>query len=364
MNNIKGGKVVDSGGYGCLFIPPLTCKGKNTKKKNVISKLMPKRVAEREHKTNIKLHKILSKIPNWKHYFIFSIKSCFPKKLTKKDLKLFNKKCKTLTRKKYTKKTINSRIEDLKILQFPYGGKTLENYIYVNVTNNFDLFSELNNNLINLLKNAIIPMNNNNVYHLDIKDTNILVGDTNKLKLIDWGLSDIITKELPQHLHNKSVQFNYPFTSILLNTAFLKELIEFMKKNEKEKNLVLFIKNYYNDEISLSYGDGHFEYLKEVFGQFSNNKNPHDVVFNFCANSILQHTKNGVFDHRSYFEKTFLKNVDIWGFLSIYMSFLLFKTKNLGKIKENIENLLFKHLFNNYTTIDIQDLYNDLQKIS
>ena len=93
MNNIKGGKVVDSGGYGCLFIPPLTCKGKNTKKKNVISKLMPKRVAEREHKTNMKIHKILSKIPNWKHYFIFSIKSCFPKKLTKKDLKLFNKKC-------------------------------------------------------------------------------------------------------------------------------------------------------------------------------------------------------------------------------------------------------------------------------
>ena len=245
MNNIKGGKVVDSGGYGCLFIPPLTCKGKNTKKKNVISKLMPKRVAEREHKTNMKIHKILSKIPNWKHYFIFSIKSCFPKKLTKKDLKLFNKKCKTLTRKSFTKKTINSRIDDLKILQFPYGGKTLENYIYVNVTNNFDSFSEVNNNLINLLKNAIIPMNNNNVYHLDIKDTNILVGDTNKLKLIDWGLSDIITKELPQHLHNKSVQFNYPFTSILLNTAFLKKLIEFMKKNEKEKNLVLFIKNLY-----------------------------------------------------------------------------------------------------------------------
>ena len=73
--------------------------------------------------------------------------------------------------------------------------------------------------------------------------------------------------------------------------------------------------------------------------------------------------KNGVFDHSTYFEKTFLKNVDIWGFLSIYLSFLLIKTKNLGKIKKNIENLLFKHLFNNYTTIDIQDLYNDLQKI-
>ena len=36
-----------------------------------------------------------------------------------------------------------------------------------------------------------------------------------------------------------------------------------------EKKLVLFIKNYFDDEISLLYGDGHFEYLKEVFGHFS-----------------------------------------------------------------------------------------------
>ena len=363
MNYIKGGKVVDSGGYGCLFVPPLLCKGDNTKKKNIISKLMTKRLANREHKNNINIQKKLSSIPDWKHYFIFSIKSCIPKKLTKKDLKQFNKKCKTLTKKKYTKKTINSKIQDLKILQFPYGGKTLENYIYLHIANNFNLFVELNNNLINLLKNGIIPMNNKNVFHFDIKDTNILVGDTNKLKLIDWGLSDIVTKELPQHIYNKSVQFNYPFTSILLNTSFLKKLIEFMKKNEKEKNLVLFIKNYYNDEISLLYGDGHFEYLKEVFSHFTSNKNPHDIVFKFCANSILQHMKNGIFDHRTYFEKIFIKNVDIWGFLSIYMSFLLIKSKNIDKFKENIEKMLFKHLFNNYTTIDMEDLYLDLQKL-
>ena len=364
MNNIKGGKVVDSGGYGCLFVPPLLCKGKNTKRKNVISKLMQKRLADREHKNNINIQKKVSSIPDWKHYFIFSITSCIPKKLTKKDLKQFNKKCKTLTRKKYTKKTINSRIDDLKILQFPYGGKTLENYIYIHIANNLNLFDELNNNLINLLKNGIIPMNNKNVYHFDIKDTNILVGDTNKLKLIDWGLSDIITKEVPQHIYNKSVQFNYPFTSILLNTKFLKKLIGHLKTNgNDEGKLILFITKYYNDEISTSYGDGHFEYLKEVFSRFTSNKNPHDIVFKFCANSILQHMKNGLFDHRAYFEKTFIKNVDIWGFLSIYMSFLLIKTPKMEKIKENIENLLFKHLFNNYTTINIQDLYNDLQKI-
>ena len=37
MNKIKGGKVVDSGGYGCLFVPPLKCKGDNPNTKNIIT---------------------------------------------------------------------------------------------------------------------------------------------------------------------------------------------------------------------------------------------------------------------------------------------------------------------------------------
>lgn len=362
--NIKGGEVIDSGGYGCLFVPPLQCKTNNNRKKNIISKLMPQKNAEREHKNNQKIHKLVSKIPNWKHHFIFSIQYCTPKKLTKKDLKQFNKKCKTLYKKKYTKKTINARIDNLKILQFPYGGKTLESYIYQTVKYDNDTFSNLNNNLINLLKNGIVPMNNIKVYHLDIKDTNILIGDEQKLKLIDWGLSAVINKELPYHIYNKSVQFNYPFTSILLNTMFLKDLIEYMNTNGDDvSSLTLFIQNYFDDNISPSYGDGHFEYLEEIFSKFTNNKNPRDIVFSFCANSIIQHMKNGVFDHRTYFEKTFIKNADIWGFLSIYMSFLLVKIKNIENIHKNIEKILFKYLFNNYKIINIDSLYMDLQKI-
>ena len=69
--NIKGGKVIDSGGYGCLFVPPLKCKSKNTNTKNIISKLMTQKNAEREYNNNKKIHKLVSKIPNWKHYFIF-----------------------------------------------------------------------------------------------------------------------------------------------------------------------------------------------------------------------------------------------------------------------------------------------------
>jgi len=41
------------------------------------------------------------------------------------------------------------------------------------------------------LTNGIVPMNNANIYHCDIKETNVLVdkqGGNIKTRLIDWGL--------------------------------------------------------------------------------------------------------------------------------------------------------------------------------
>ena len=35
----KGGKMIDSGGYGCVFYPALLCKNKTTRR-NGVSKLM------------------------------------------------------------------------------------------------------------------------------------------------------------------------------------------------------------------------------------------------------------------------------------------------------------------------------------
>ena len=44
----KGGKPINSGGYGCIFKPALKCKGK-TKRENGISKLMTKEHADSEY---------------------------------------------------------------------------------------------------------------------------------------------------------------------------------------------------------------------------------------------------------------------------------------------------------------------------
>ena len=51
MNTInkQGGKVLASGGFGCVFKPALKCVGKNKRDKDKISKLMTNRHATDEY---------------------------------------------------------------------------------------------------------------------------------------------------------------------------------------------------------------------------------------------------------------------------------------------------------------------------
>ena len=359
--NIFGGKVIDSGGYGCIFKPSITCKNSNKTKKNIVSKLLPSELAIKEHSKNTLIKKKIKSIPNWKHFFIFSIVSCTPKKLSKKDLKNYTKRCKILNSKKFTKKNINSKINKLKILQIPYGGYTLETVIMNNIKDNYSLFSIINNKLIILLNKAIVPMNKLKIFHFDIKDTNILIGHKYNIKIIDWGLSSIITNNIPSYLYDKALQFNYPFSSILINTDLVNNINDYLNTNNKDINeLSIFIRSYYETKIT---GVGHIDYLNEIFSNFINNdKSVYDIVFNYCANVVINNIdKSGNFNIDKYFFNIFIKNVDIWGFVSVYMSFLLIKDDKLKKLKNDIENIIFKHLFNSYGIINISQLISDLK---
>ena len=101
-NKLKnGGKVISSGGFGCVFYPSLKCKTKK-RSSNEITKLMTKKHAKEEYEEIKEIREILKHIPNFENYFLikqFSI--CQPDKLTKEDLKDFNKKCSALQKKKF-----------------------------------------------------------------------------------------------------------------------------------------------------------------------------------------------------------------------------------------------------------------------
>ena len=105
-NNIP--KVVGEGTYGCVHKPSLKCKDEeDIKDPNKVSKLMTKGLAKTEFKLIKEFDSILSKIPNHTMYFrTYNIQKCTPRKLTRKDLTGFTKKCKALQKRGITKKNI------------------------------------------------------------------------------------------------------------------------------------------------------------------------------------------------------------------------------------------------------------------
>jgi hypothetical protein len=97
-NNSKkiasGGKVIASGGFGCVFSPALKCQGNKTRGKNRITKLLTKKHALTEYNEIMTFKKKLNKISNYQNYFLINdFNICKPAKLTATDLVSFKQKC-------------------------------------------------------------------------------------------------------------------------------------------------------------------------------------------------------------------------------------------------------------------------------
>ena len=217
----KGGNIIASGGFGCIFKPALKCETSETRETNKISKLMTIKHANDEYNQIQKFKNILNRIPNYRNYFLLDdFTLCKPDKLTSSDLSNYTKKCKALKKKDITSKNINQSLDKILSLNMPYGGIDAEHFIDDNFT--ISNIRRLNKSLINLLINGILPMNKLNVFHCDIKDANVLVKTTETgltTSLIDWGLSIIHNSNegIPRNLYRRPFQYNVPFSSILFN---------------------------------------------------------------------------------------------------------------------------------------------------
>ena len=90
--NMNGGKVINSGGFGCIFLPEIICKNKSkNKNKNnktrKISKMMLNRHASDEYNEIMKIKQFVKKIPNYGDYFVIkNIDICKIKKLTNSQM--------------------------------------------------------------------------------------------------------------------------------------------------------------------------------------------------------------------------------------------------------------------------------------
>lgn len=371
--NNKGGKVIASGGYGCVFNPALKCVGASRRESKKISKLMTERHATQEYEEINKIKEKLDSIPNYGDYFLVNGATlCRPAKLTAADLTAFKDKCTALPKNDITKENVNSKLEEVMSLNIPNGGLPVDDYIYKDGT--FQKIYSVHNKLISLLKNGIIPMNEKHIYHSDIKDSNVLIDDSTseiKARLIDWGLTveyepRKTATTFPRNWRNRPLQFNVPFSVIIFTDKFYEKYTKYLKDGGKvdEMNLKPFVVDYLNFWMK-DRGAGHYKFINEImfklysplFTSISEKSRPAVIeteitiptITNYIVDVLLHYTKfneDGSLNLREYLNEVYIKIVDIWGFINIYYPIL-------------------ELLFNNYFSLkkDELDVYNHLTSI-
>jgi serine/threonine protein kinase len=367
---IRGGKVLASGGFGCVFKPAIKCKGEE-RDENKITKLMKKKYAKKEYDEIMNFKLKLENVPNYSNYFLIEgFSTCEPDLLTTEDIDNFDKKCSALKKLNITSKNVNDRLNELTALNMPYGGIDVGSYI--EKTNfNFEKMRDLNISLIDLLTNGIIPMNNLGVYHCDVKESNILVDESNNEKLstrlIDWGLSTSINKDaklkkIPDVLKSRPFQYNVPFSNILFSDLFSEKYSKFLLayKNPSYFEIKIFVINYVI-EWTKERGIGHLKTINQMFKDFFEKEIDsldgellekllkysitYSSIFDYIAKILFKYTKNGKIKLKSYLSDVFLKNIDVWGLIITYLPMYEVLNKSYKTLSDDEIDLLH-HLKN------------------
>lgn len=321
---------------------------------------------------------------------------CKPAKIDASDLVNYTKKCSALPKSNITKANINTRLDKVMILNMPNGGLAVDDYIYEN--GSYDKIYDLHIKLVELFKKGIIPMNSKNIFHNDIKDSNVLVDDSSgelKTRLIDWGLSTeykpFEDEPFPKTWRNRPLQFNVPFSVIIFSDYFVETYSKFIADGGDYKDynqLRPFIVNYVTSWMK-ERGAGHYKFINEImYILYSksltsiNEKLKPDVIETeftmhyivyYIINILRNYTKfrkDGTLNLRDYLDNVFIKNVDVWGFVNVYFPVLELLYNNYDKLNSDEMELfeILSEIFTNYLylnadrPINKDHLINDLNK--
>jgi hypothetical protein len=405
-----GGKVIASGGFGCVFKPALKCKGQTIREKNKITKLMLKKYATEEYNDVMKYETIFKKISNYNKYFLVDgFHLCYPSSLNEQDIENFKKKCSALPKKDINKDNINNSLDKLLALNMPDGGLPIDDF--VDNSGSYSTIIDLNNSLVDLLENGIIQMNNHYIFHCDIKDSNILVEKNitdNKIitRLIDWGLSTryipFKNDEFPKSWKNRPFQFNTPFSVIIFSDKFIEKYTNFIELNKNVNKTSKIINEVSLKEFIVDFiyywikerGTGHFKFINSIMYKlfFNHLKNTSDsekennnklveikytipYITNYIYIILLNYTRftdNGQVTFRHYLDEVFIKIVDIYGLISSYYPILQIYYENYNilsvnemKIFNKIKEIFLVYLYEPIIKpIDLKKLISDFKSLN
>ena len=397
QNQSLGGKVIGSGGFGCVFDPALKCEGSSKREAKKISKLMTQKHAIKEYEKINSIKEKLKDIHNHrKYYLLYDAVLCKPGSLTSTDLTNYVGKCKTLEKKGITKGNVNTNLDKLMILNMPNGGIPVDDYIYSQ--DSIGNLKNFNNRMIELLLYGVIPMNEKFVFHSDIKDSNVLVKEEEgKLltRLIDWGLSTeyepFKDNEFPMSWRDRPLQFNAPFSVIIFSDFFIEKYTKYLKDGGKTDpdSLKPFVLDFIHSWIK-ERGAGHYKFINDIMfmlfskdltsisegskGEYIETNFTMDYITSYIVAVLEKFTKfkeDGSLNLREYLDNVYIKIVDVYGFISVYYPLLELLFENYDKLNDNqmemlnlLRGIFVTYLYSERTEpIDIDDLVGYLEDI-
>jgi serine/threonine protein kinase len=396
QTQVLGGKVIGSGGFGCVFDPVLKCEGSSTREPKKISKLMTERHAVKEYEEINLIKEKLKDVHNHKNYYLlYDATLCRPGSLTATDLSNFVGKCKALEKDGITKANVNTNLDKLMLLNMPNGGIPVDDYIFSQ--SSIGNLHNFNNRMIELLLYGIVPMNEKFIFHSDIKDSNVLIKQEDELlaRLIDWGLSTeyepFKDNEFPKSWRNRPLQFNVPFSIIIFSDSFIEKYTKYIKDGGETDpdSLKPFVVDFIHSWIK-ERGAGHYKFINDIMfmlfskdltsisegskGQFVETNFTMDYITSYIVAVLEKFTKfreDGSLNLREYLDNVFIKIVDVYGFICVYYPLLELLFENYDKLTDNqmemlnlLQSIFITYLYSERTEpIDIDDLVGYLEDL-
>ena len=334
-----------------------------------------------------------------------NISICEPKALSEEDKVKIEEVCDHIlsdhkdktTNEPITSQNINNNLDKFKIINMPELSISLSDYIEKNLLTPIELI-KLNNSIIEYLTVVIPALYKNGVVHGDIKPDNLMfnVSDSNKLVLIDWGLSfiaDSYRKNVPEALYGLGIQWHHPFSSFLFKKKLIDKYDSFLQKLKKEgskltiDNLRIFARSEYekfmdihpkqfiflNETLMTVYGKRLTKTLK--LGEDIDSviyKMAIDYIVEYITDVLITYTVNYKLELGRYFNEVYLINADMWGIMSTY-SELIESIHLMSKMTETEHKIITSHMMNiliqnlfktSSKIINIQKLVNDIKNLN